>query len=149
MFTLQEKGAKSGGPFVNCQIIVDEELVKLAFEVEGQDFTSKMTYNTESADDLDGWFYRKTEEVRGQMTIMRVALPPDVLIECLKRMLVPMRMKVASKNPKKLDGRGGEPITKQEEAKPEMTIGIYEKQERKAKKLPKPPLDNDTQLGLF
>lgn len=86
--------SKKGKPLsVNCQLLTDSELIRLAVELEDHDFQCKVSYDLTNKMDVDDWWVGKREDLKEWMADMGVADFSEVVAECMMKMLVPIKSK--------------------------------------------------------
>lgn len=87
-----------GEEIINCQLIFDDDIIRLCMDVEGVDFQCKVVYAR--GDPLDNaWWQTKLGMVNDWMDAHGVLMLFDAVACCMRRMEVPMLARLVGDAP--------------------------------------------------
>jgi hypothetical protein len=87
-----------GEEIINCQLIFDQDIIRLCMDVEGVEFQCKVVYDLGDPLD-DAWWHTKLGLVNEWMDAHGVLTLFDAVACCMRRMEVPMLARLVGKAP--------------------------------------------------
>jgi hypothetical protein len=93
---VQGKGKKDnkGDEIVNCQLMLDTEIIRLVISIEEREFECKLTYHLALRPNPDLWWMEKQPDLKEWLTSHGHEQLVAPVCTCVMRMLTPLRAKL-------------------------------------------------------